>query len=54
MKSCLECPNRKLHCHANCADFIIRTAEHNEINQKRKAEHETIDYYVHCLDKIRK
>jgi hypothetical protein len=39
-KSCLNCPDRKLHCHATCEHHLKRVAKNEQI---RKARRKAVD-----------
>jgi hypothetical protein len=35
-KSCLNCPDRKLHCHATCEHHLARTERNKKMNEARR------------------
>lgn len=52
-KSCLNCPDRHLHCHATCEDHASRCETNRKIQEARRKVIEDRDFYltVHSKNK---
>lgn len=48
-KSCLNCPDRKLHCHATCEHHAKRLERNKQMNEARRkrVDEETFYRAVH-------